>query len=176
MVSPATSVTVLRVHKLPGQLNSHAETDEHREHLELANPCEQHEGAEPGQHRDCTFCLDDLLVVAPHGFCLEEAESNGQCAHGKVKDLSYDPQSTPDLITVEPYCTTNPEEAPLHYPLNRLNLRADQEGTVWKRLPAAKGETRHDSMCLGDRIVHTVGNHTVNNPGVGTGCLTSHNN
>jgi hypothetical protein len=90
--------------------------------------------------------------------------------------LSYNPQSTPDLITVELYCATGPGEAPLLYPHNRFNLRADQEGTVWKRLPTTKGENRHDSMCLGDLIVYMVGDHTVNNLGAATGCLTSHNN
>ena len=88
--------------------------------------------------------------------------------------MSYQPQSTPDLITVELYCATGPGEEPLSYPHNRFNLRADQEGTVWKRLPTT--ERREDSMCLGDLIAYMVGEQTVNNPGVVTDCLTNHIN
>ena len=171
-MSTASSVSVLRVGNVPVQHDRHVETDEHCERVDLVHTCEQ--DAESGQHRDSTFCLDDSLVVALYGFCLQEAESTGQCAHGKIKGVSYKPQSTPDLVTVELYCATGPGEEPLSYPHNRFNLRADQEGTVWKRLPTT--ERREDSMCLGDLITYMDGEHTVNNPGVGTDCLTSHNN
>ena len=75
-MSTASSVSVLRVGNVPVQQDRHVETDERREGVELIHTCGQDAG--PSQHGNKTFCLDDSLVVALYGFCLQEAESTGQ--------------------------------------------------------------------------------------------------
>ena len=145
------------------------------EQLKVTNPGEQ--TGEPGQHRDCTFAPMIHLVSR---FTVSVCTKLDQLANALME------QSRTCHTTLHQHLSWLPLNwnaqpaqggASLRYPLSRFNLRADQEGTVWRRpTTPTKGEKRHKPMCLGDRIVYMVGDHTVNNSSAGLGCLTSHHN